>query len=331
VEDVEWFVPAVIIVAIELALALSLALLGLAPMPLFNDNGLLAYTFMAIVAFVRFIVFLFQLWRSEEAAPIARSMEVGRANIGRIFVAVLAVQMLIVQSACFNAVKAAIPSVNPFWIDPALMHLDGLAFAGQPWKLFYSLGGWATPFFDIAYSAWVPIQIISIFSVLLLKPSAMKSQAILSFVLAWFLLGIILACAFSSVGPIFYDRLYGTHAFVGLPLPNSPNTARESAMLWSSYQSGQLKVGSGISAMPSMHVALALWFALILRKTFLRYIAWAYVPIVWIGSVLLGWHYATDGLVGLVGMLAVWKLAPTVLRFTSFWRRGDAGRKAITS
>ena len=327
--DADWFVPTVVIVGIELILSLSLAASGHAPMPLFNDNGLLAYVFMTVVALVRYLWFLFQLWRAGETDPIARSIAVLKANGGRIIIAALMVQILTVQAACFNALKAAIPNVNPFWADPFLMRLDALPFGEQPWRAFYPAFGGATPFFDGAYAAWVPIQIISIFSVLLVKPSKFKSRAILSFVLAWLLIGIISACALSSAGPIFYDRLFGTQAFVGLPLPDAPDTAKAAAMLWASYQSGQLKVGSGISAMPSMHVALALWFALILNKTFLRWIAWAYVPIVWIGSVLLGWHYMTDGLAGLAAMAAIWLLTPSILKSASFWRRRSSRRAAI--
>jgi hypothetical protein len=35
----------------------------------------------------------------------------------------------------------------------------------------------------------------------------------------------------------------------------------------------------------------------------------AYALMIWIGSVHLGWHYATDGLVGVLMMLGLWKAA----------------------
>jgi hypothetical protein len=328
--DAEWFVPAMVIIGFELVLSLALTASGHAPMPLFDDNGLVAYVFMFVVAFARYLTFLFQLWRAGEVEPIARSIAVAKANVGRIVFAVLAVQLMGIQAACFASLKAAIPSVNPFWLDPYLMRFEAALFGKQPWQIAYSLFGPAAGFFDAAYTVWVPIQIVSIFSLLLIKPSPEKSQAIISFMLAWLIIGVFAAAALSSAGPIFYDRLYGTHDFAGLPLAGAHNTARESAMLWASHKSGVLKVGSGISAMPSMHVALALWFALVLRKTFLRHIAWAYVPIVWIGSVLLGWHYVIDGLVGLLAMLAIWQLSKVVARVSSSWRRKDAEGQTAT-
>ena len=37
-----------------------------------------------------------------------------------------------------------------------------------------------------------------------------------------------------------------------------------------------------------------------------------YFLLIWLGSVQLGWHYASDGLAGAMGMLAVWR---ATLRF----------------
>ena len=40
--------------------------------------------------------------------------------------------------------------------------------------------------------------------------------------------------------------------------------------------------------------------------------AFFYFVLIWIGSVQLGWHYASDGLAGALGMLAVWQLARVI-------------------
>ena len=50
-----------------------------------------------------------------------------------------------------------------------------------------------------------------------------------------------------------------------------------------------------------------------LKDTRLAPLGWAYFGLVWIGSVLLGWHWFFDGFVGAAGMLALWAIAPRLL------------------
>ena len=76
-------------------------------------------------------------------------------------------------------------------------------------------------------------------------------------------------------------------------------------MLWGDYQVRDVMVGSGISAMPSMHVAIATLFALVCWRVrrWLGIVMTIYAVIIMLGSVDLGWHYAVDGYLGAVGML----------------------------
>jgi hypothetical protein len=79
-------------------------------------------------------------------------------------------------------------------------------------------------------------------------------------------------------------------------------------MLWRDYQHSRTGLGSGISAMPSVHVATA---------TLLALFGWQYsrpygialtlfAVIIFIGSIHLGWHYAVDGYAAILGTLAIW-------------------------
>ena len=81
--------------------------------------------------------------------------------------------------------------------------------------------------------------------------------------------------------------------------------------IWSAYASGQYRLVAGISAAPSMHVAISLWMLLVARDLAPRAVplATAYLAFIWIASVQLGWHYASDGLVCVAGMMALWWLA----------------------
>jgi predicted metal-binding membrane protein len=80
--------------------------------------------------------------------------------------------------------------------------------------------------------------------------------------------------------------------------------------MWASFASGRPTIVAGISAVPSIHVAISCWTLLAARLMLPRAApyALAYALLIWIGSVQLGWHYATDGLAGILGMMGVWKL-----------------------
>jgi membrane-associated phospholipid phosphatase len=69
-----------------------------------------------------------------------------------------------------------------------------------------------------------------------------------------------------------------------------------------------LMVGGGISAMPSVHNALAALFALAafqLNRA-AGWIAASYAALIWIGSIHLGWHYALDGVVAFALTYGIW-------------------------
>ena len=80
-------------------------------------------------------------------------------------------------------------------------------------------------------------------------------------------------------------------------------------MLWDGYI-GKIPA-LGISAMPSMHNASAVLFALAFRQVSKR-LGWffaAYAAVILVGSVHLGWHYAIDGYAGVVIAVFSWWLA----------------------
>jgi membrane-associated phospholipid phosphatase len=69
-----------------------------------------------------------------------------------------------------------------------------------------------------------------------------------------------------------------------------------------------LAVGAGISAMPSVHNALAILFAFAAWRVNkpLGSIFAAYAVLIWVGSIHLGWHYAIDGLAAAGLTLGIW-------------------------
>lgn len=96
-------------------------------------------------------------------------------------------------------------------------------------------------------------------------------------------------------------------------------------ILWKDYASGALDVGNGISAMPSLHVGGATLCALLGCRTNERLgiALGAYAVILMIGSVHLGWHYAIDGYVAVLGTLAIWWAVGAVLSRSGTMRLPD--------
>jgi hypothetical protein len=80
------------------------------------------------------------------------------------------------------------------------------------------------------------------------------------------------------------------------------------AMLIKMHGTDKLAIGGGISAMPSVHNALAALFALAafqLSRT-AGWLVAIYAAAIWIGSIHLGWHYALDGVLGVAMTLGIW-------------------------
>jgi hypothetical protein len=86
--------------------------------------------------------------------------------------------------------------------------------------------------------------------------------------------------------------------------------------MWASLATGRPTIVAGISAAPSIHVAISVWIWLAARTMAPRLAPFAlvYALFMWFGSVQLGWHYVTDGLLGALGMLAIWACVPSLTR-----------------
>ena len=145
----------------------------------------------------------------------------------------------------------------------------------------------------------------------------LRMQYLLTFVLIWALIGNIAAMLLSSAGPVYFGRVTGLpdpYATLMSYLHQASAIAPVPAlhvqdMLWKLYESHGLAVGGGISAMPNLHVAIAVSFVLLARAVDRRLAMafTAFAAFIFIGSVHLGWHYAIDGYVAIVGAWLIWR------------------------
>jgi membrane-associated phospholipid phosphatase len=137
--------------------------------------------------------------------------------------------------------------------------------------------------------------------------------------------GIVLATVFSSAGPVFLEKLTGDPAYA--PLIQYLRTTNEYIPIWAISTQDVLwqlhtskSVFGGVSAMPSMHSAVAMFTCLTLwnRGALLRWLGIAHVTLIFLGSVLLGWHYAVDGYASWALAAIIWLVST---RIALWWDR----------
>lgn len=201
--------------------------------------------------------------------------------------------------------KSMIPHVTGgFWADPYLANIDHAIFGADPWQLVRS--EFLSPIYAKAYVTWFAITFTTM-GVLAFGTNP-DNQRILTLYLAVLILGgTIGQYILPSAGPIFYELVGFGPRFQELVATNDPVYSGFAKYLWRNFSSGSADIGTGISAMPSMHVSMAVWTVIAARAIWkpLTYPAAVYALTVWLGSIASGWHYATDGLVGAAVVLVL--------------------------
>jgi hypothetical protein len=229
--------------------------------------------------------------------------------------------------ATFSNLKVLIPAIVPFSWDPTLSEWDRLLHGGYyPWQILQPLLGhpYVTSFINAVYHLWFFLAYgVICWQIASTDRPRLRMQYLLTFVLIWAVIGNIAAMLLSSAGPVYYGRITGLadpyaplmtylqHASTIAPVP----ALQVQDMLWKLYQSQGLALGGGISAMPSLHVAIAVSFVLLARAIDRRLaIAFAvFATLIFLGSVHLGWHYAIDGYAGIAGAWLIWRAVGWIL------------------
>ena len=299
-----WVMPAAIIVAIEYAAALLIgSRLGFRFSIPFSDYLITGILVAAVTLCV------LTLWPIVRGGDDLHIQDV----IGRYAETVVGIILVALQMAVLGWLKIMLPIADPFWADVLLADLDSLVFGTDPWRLTHAALGWATPFIDQIYVTWAPAKFAALLALLCAPPSELRSRSLLSYFLI-VAMGALGQYSLSSAGPVFYSQLGLGSRFAELPIPPLVESARN--YLWADYLRGGGNIASGISAFPSLHVAIALWVVLVLRSAYpgLQIVGWIWFGFILVGSVHLGWHYVSDGLFASIAVLLIWWLAPSLLR-----------------
>jgi len=259
--------------------------------------------------------------------PVRLFHELGRQYRSSLFRAdriANALPVLVLLPVFFNSftvLKTSVPRIAPFAWDAAFESADRWLHGGAaPWKLLqpWFANHLAAPhYLNLAYVLWFfMLWLVVVWQTFRLDAPALRAQFLGTLVLCWILLGTFGSFLFSSAGPCYFGRV------TGLADPYDPLMAylREANriaevwslqtqdMLWSYYTGREIGFGGGISAMPSMHVAMASLLMLMASRLHwgLGLGAFLYYLIIQIGSVQLGWHYAIDGYGSTIATAILW-------------------------
>lgn len=233
------------------------------------------------------------------------------------------VLLFAIVMSSFSAFKQRVLPIAGFHFDPTLAAIDRNLFGLDPglW-LHQTIGSpLLTYFLDAVYHAWFLPMSVGVGIVALCTDARTRMQYMTAFTMTWIGLGSILAYLLPAAGPCFYGILVG-------PIGNGPfqavndelmtDRAARSAdflftievrnMLLSRFNNPDLSIGGGISAIPSIHNAMAVLFALVgyrFNRVFGLCMS-AFAALIWVGSIYLNWHYAIDGIVGALGAIGLW-------------------------
>lgn len=227
----------------------------------------------------------------------------------------------------FSTLKSMIPLFNDFTWDPVFIAWDRTLFFGHhAADVLQPLLGYppVTALLAVLYHAWIMLIYVGVLFFLLYRAAApVRRQYFLCFVLIWTVIGGGLATVFASVGPCFVGPIFGDTTFdaqmaylraANEHVPVLTLNVQELLLQW--YRESDRGLGSGITAMPSMHVAMAHLTWLGMRRVS-RAAGWwffAFLVVIWVGSVHLAYHYAVDGLISVIATAAIWSACGALLR-----------------
>lgn len=275
-----------------------------------------------------------ELYRHRPASPVAHlKARYSHPAFTRPVIAGLPLlAVAIVLLPFFSKMKSAIPLFNEYTWDAAFIAWDRAIFFGyDAWELLQPLLGYplVTALLALLYQLWFLLLYpgVLFFAFARVDP-VLRRRFFLSYVLAWTVIGGAMATALASVGPVFLEPLIGDATFApqmaylyaaNEQVPIMVLPVQEMLLDW--YGKAENGLGSGITAMPSMHCAIAFLYWLAMRRISRKWGLFfgIFAAITWVSSVHLAYHYAVDGLVSLFAILAIWRASGWIIEGWDRW------------
>ena len=216
----------------------------------------------------------------------------------------------------FSFFKGMIPKLVPYYADSGFADLDRwIHFGIDPWVFTEGMipAEWVPYLGMLYYPIWlVPALAFPAILVCIDNDRQRVWRYIMLYFGGWVILGNLVALAGSSVGPVFYDRLLGGERFADLAMALEGSGIRNSTIgavqdvLWQRFETDEGSMMLGISAFPSMHVAIAAITTMYLneRSRWLVPVGIGFLAIILFTSVYTGFHYAIDGYFSIAAVLA---------------------------
>jgi hypothetical protein len=249
-------------------------------------------------------------------------------RLARLLSGMALLMAMVLFQGTFTSIKNVLPVIRDgFPQDRIQADIDRwLHFGVDPWRwLQFAQHHIIRGVVEWNYNvAWFALCFGALFFVVTSPTAAsIRTRYVVTFMLVWAVCGNLLAGLFLSAGPAFYGFVTGDEArfaeqlaFLALGSGSSHSAAAYQDYLWSLHASGEAGFASGISAFPSVHVALVAMNAFFIAERFPRaaVLAWLYVAFIVASSVYLAWHYAIDGYASIVVVGLIHILMRQVIR-----------------
>ena len=218
----------------------------------------------------------------------------------------------------FTAAKNLLDDCLPFTWDQDLASIGPtLLFGRHAWEWLDIKSPAITHALEFAYVFWGVLLVAVPFAVCLRRADCrLRARFLVSYVLILVILGNVVAGLFMSAGPFWFHftgghdpEFGGLFSYLAQTDPDSTLSALAfQTYLWKAHVQGITYLGTGISAFPSIHVAISTLYALFAWRfgRVARIASIAYLAAIIMGSIHLGWHYSADVLAGGFGAAAIY-------------------------